>query len=171
MVERQIRDIRVFPARIRNSQAGLRVPPPETVSRQGCRRPSAPRMGLQRVSGGGTRSPAFGWHWSFRIRLGIRRQLGSPPETRYKHIHVAARSPTSMSAHGLRRTTQPPTNCAKLKQPILTGYPWPGLRDLKRGFVSPSLSTWRPSGATGSFWPYWRKYLIRPNCFLRRIRI
>jgi hypothetical protein len=72
------------------TQAGIRVPPPETVSRQGCRRPSAPWMGLKRVSGGGTRSPALGWHWSFRIRSGIRRKLDVPPETRHKYVPVGS---------------------------------------------------------------------------------
>ena len=68
-------------------------------------------------------SRRLGRHLSFRIRLGIRCKLGIPPETRYKHIHVVARAPTSLSAHGLRRNTQLPANCASLKDSAPTGCP------------------------------------------------
>ena len=49
-----------------------------------------------------TRSPAFGWHWSFRIRSGIRQGLGTPPETRCKAIRGALgrRHPCRLTVSG-----------------------------------------------------------------------
>jgi len=84
------------------AQAGMRVPSPETVSRQGSRRPSDSGMSSKRVSGEGTRSTAFGWHWSFRIRSGIRRKLDIPPETRFKAIHgtLGRRLPCRLTVSG-----------------------------------------------------------------------